>query len=298
MSNRARETWRQTYLNRGTAPFWGFHLVALLGVLYLGFSWTGLALAITLYVARMFFITAGFHRYFSHRAFKTSRPVQAVLAFGAQTSLQRGALFWAAKHRHHHRFSDTPHDVHSAVRDGFWWAHLGWSTSTTSNGTDLTKVADLAKFPELVWLNRWKHLPAVMLAVALLLLGGVHALVWGFFVSTVLLWHGTFTINSLSHMYGRRRYPTPDTSRNNWALAILTMGEGWHNNHHHYQSSANQGFRWWEIDVTYYLLRGLAAVGLIWEVRRAPQHVVEGVRAHAPITAAPTGATLGAAQGR
>ncbi|MCE9575522.1 MAG: acyl-CoA desaturase [Deltaproteobacteria bacterium] len=285
MSKRARETWSETYLNRGTAPFWGFHLVAILGVLYLGFSWTGLGLALAFYVARMFFITAGFHRYFSHRAFKTSRPVQAVLAFGAQTSLQRGALFWAAKHRHHHRFSDTPDDVHSAVRDGFWWSHLGWSTSKTSNGTDLTKVADLAKFPELVWLNRWKHLPAVMLAVALLALGGVHALVWGFFVSTVLLWHGTFTINSLSHMFGRRRYETTDTSRNNWALAILTMGEGWHNNHHHYQSSANQGFRWWQIDVTYYLLRGLAAVGLIWDVRRAPPHVVHG-HARAPAAAA------------
>ncbi|MCE9575520.1 MAG: acyl-CoA desaturase [Deltaproteobacteria bacterium] len=269
-------------------PFWAIHLVAILGVLYLGFSWSGLLLALALYVARMFFVTAGFHRYFSHHAFKTSRPFQAVLAFGAQTSLQRGALWWAAKHRKHHRFSDTPDDIHSAARDGFWWSHVGWSTSNTSAGTDLTKVPDLAKFPELVWLNRWKHLPAVVLAIALALLGGLHALVWGFFVSTVLLWHGTFTINSLSHMFGRRRYETKDQSRNNWVLAILTLGEGWHNNHHHYQSSANQGFRWWQIDVTYYLLRGLGAVGLIWDIRRAPHHVVFETRAPRAV-AAPVG---------
>ena len=131
---------------------------------------------------------------------------------------------------------------------------------------------DLLRFPELRFLNRtpMEIVPTFVLALVMFLAGGSYALVWGYFVSTVLLWHGSFSINSLSHLFGRKRYATTDDSRNNWALAILTTGEGWHNNHHHYQSSANQGFRWWEYDTTYYFLRLLALCGLIWELRRPP----------------------------
>jgi stearoyl-CoA desaturase (delta-9 desaturase) len=254
--------------------FWAFHVVAIVGVVWLGFSWSGLGLAIASYFARMFFVTAGFHRYFSHRSFKTSRAMQAVLAFGGQTCLQRGVLWWAATHRHHHKHSDQPGDAHSPIVDGFWWAHVGWSTSMLSDHPDYAKIRDLTGYPELRLLDRFKFTPAILYAVALLAIGGWHAVIWGFFASTVLLWHGTFTINSLSHLVGRRRYDTPDRSRNHWALALITMGEGWHNNHHHYMSSANQGFRWYEIDLSYYLLRGLAAVGLVWDLRRAPAHVV------------------------
>jgi len=289
-----REPWAKTYLNPGTMVFWGFHAVAVAGVIALGFSWSGLGLAVALYFARMFFVSAGYHRYFSHRSYRTSRVFQAVLAFGAQTALQRGVLWWAAKHRHHHRFSDLEGDTHSPKIDGFWWSHVGWSTSETSSGADYAVVRDLAKYPELRLLDRLKHWPAVLLAIALLLIGGWHALVWGFFVSTVLLWHGTFTINSLSHVIGRRRYPTTDTSRNNWALALITMGEGWHNNHHHYMASCNQGFRWYEIDPSYYLLRGLGAIGVVWDVRRAPPHVVEGgARSRAKSNAGPETASSG-----
>jgi stearoyl-CoA desaturase (Delta-9 desaturase) len=276
MSLKSSETWAQTYMNPGTMVFWGFHVVAIVGAILLGFSWSGLILALSFYYGRMLFVSVGYHRYFSHRSFRTSRPVQLVMAVGAQTALQRGVLWWASKHRDHHRYADTDKDVHSAVRDGFWWSHVGWSTSNTSAGVDFARIPDFAKYPELRWLNRWKHLPAVALAVVLALVGGVHALIWGFFVSTVLLWHGTFTVNSLAHLVGRRRYETPDTSRNNWALAFITMGEGWHNNHHHYMSSANQGFRWYEIDLAYYVLLGLEKLHVVWDVRRAPAHVVEG----------------------
>jgi len=291
MEARTQPSWVRTYFNPGSIPFWGVHVAAVVGVALVGFSWTGLILALALYVGRMFFVTAGYHRYFSHRAFRTSRAGQLALAVGAQTALQRGVLWWAAKHRDHHRYSDTERDVHSPRQRGFWWAHLGWSTSKTSDGTDLAKVKDLARYPELRWLNRHKHLPAIALAVVLLAAGGPAALVWGFFVSTVLLWHGTFTINSLTHVIGKRRYATGDDSRNHWALALITLGEGWHNNHHYYQRSANQGFYWWEVDITFYVLRGLEKLGLVRDVHRAPRHVVENparrVATPAPAPVAP-----------
>jgi stearoyl-CoA desaturase (delta-9 desaturase) len=269
-------SWR-TYLNRGSLPFWGMHLTAAIGVALLGFSWTGLALALALYPIRMFFVTAGYHRYFSHRTFKTSRVGQAVLAFITQTSMQRGVLWWAATHRHHHRTSDEPDDIHSPVQNGFWYSHLGWSCSPKSNEIQAKECRDLTRYPELVAIDRAKHLPGILFAAILLLVGGAHALVWGFFVSTVILWHGTFTINSLSHVIGRRRYATTDDSRNNWLLALITLGEGWHNNHHHYQSSCRQGFFWWEVDLTYYGLRALSWVGLVWDVREPPRHIRDGV---------------------
>jgi stearoyl-CoA desaturase (delta-9 desaturase) len=293
MPGRPSDSIRETYFNAGSLPFWGVHAIAVAGVIWLGFSWTGLALALALYVARMFFVCVGYHRYFSHRSFRTSRVFQFILGVGAQTSMQRGILWWAAKHRQHHRASDTPDDVHSPRQDGFWWAHLGWSTSQTSSGTDLSKVHDLARYPELRALDRAKHLPGILLAVVLLLVGGVHALVWGFFVSTVLLWHGTFTINSLAHVIGRRRYQTSDDSKNHWGLALITLGEGWHNNHHHYQASARQGFRWWEIDLAYYGLRALAAIGVVWDLRRPPAHVVANL-ARPPLPVEEPKATIAA----
>jgi stearoyl-CoA desaturase (delta-9 desaturase) len=260
-----------------TVLFWGVHLAAVVGIVACGWSWSGLMLAAISYAVRMVVVTAAYHRYFAHRAFKTSRPFQLLLALGAQSAAQKGVLWWASHHRWHHRYADTAQDVHSPRRRGFWYAHLGWIMSDTWIETKTALVSDLARYPELRFLNRRgvQIAPAVALALAFLFVGGVNALVWGFFVSTVLLWHGSFTINSLAHLFGNRRYDTPDDSRNNWALAILTSGEGWHNNHHRYQSSANQGFRWWEIDVTYYVLRLLSLLGLIWDLRRPPAQVLE-----------------------
>ena len=254
-------------------PFWGVQIAAVVGVIALGFSWSGLALAAALYLVRMFGITAGYHRYFSHRAFRTSRAGQFALALLGSLSAQQGVLWWAAHHRRHHRFSDQPGDVHSAKREGFYWSHVGWILSPDYKETDWAAVPDLARYPELRWLNRYDMVPVVALAVVLFAVGGAWALVWGFFVSTTVLWHATFSINSLAHKLGRRRYPTTDESRNSLALALLTLGEGWHNNHHYYQRSASQGFYWWEIDLTYYALRGLQAIGLVSGVARPPRHV-------------------------
>ncbi len=255
-------------------PFWAIHLLAFAGVCWVGFSWWGLALAVGMYYLRMFGITAGFHRYFSHRGFKTSRPVQFALAFLGTTSVQKGVLWWAAHHRWHHLHSDDEHDIHSPKQRGFWWSHLGWILSHRYNETDFKRIKDFAKYPELRWINRWHLVPPAIFGAVIYLVGGLEAFVWGFLVSTVALWHGTFFINSLAHVYGSRRYDTSDTSRNSLMLALLTMGEGWHNNHHHYQSTANQGFFWWEIDASYYTLRAMSSVGLVWDLRRPPERIL------------------------
>ena len=257
----------------GTIPFWLCHL-ACLGAIWTGFGVWEAVLCLGLYYVRMFGVTAGYHRYFAHRSYRTSRWFQFVLAWLAMSSTQKGVLWWAGHHRTHHQHSDEAGDVHSPKLDGFWWSHVGWILSTRYNQTDWARIKDMASFPELRWLNRWWLLPPVTLAVGLYLLGGWSWLIWGFFVSTVLLWHGTFTINSLSHVLGSRRYPTTDTSKNNWYLALLTMGEGWHNNHHHYMSSVKQGFFWWEFDATYYVLKVLSWLGIVWDLRQPPREML------------------------
>jgi stearoyl-CoA desaturase (delta-9 desaturase) len=257
----------------GSIPFFTIHALAIGGVIWMGWSWWGFLLAIALYAVRMFGVTAGYHRYFSHRTFKTSRAGQLALAVLAMSSAQKGVLWWASHHRVHHKYSDQPGDVHSVLLDGFWWSHVGWILSKGSEKTDLGRVRDLTKFPELLWLDKYYLAPPVALGVGLFLAGGWWALLWGLLVSTVLLWHGTFTINSLTHVFGSARYRTTDNSKNNFWLALITLGEGWHNNHHYYQRAVNQGFFWWEIDVTYWCLRALAAVGLVWDLHTVPPRV-------------------------
>ena len=259
-----------------SVPFYLVHVVAVAGVLWSGWSWKGFALALALYYLRIFGVTGGYHRYFSHRTYRTSRAFQFVLAVLAQSSVQKGALWWAAHHRHHHKHSDGIEDPHSFRERGFWYSHVGWILSRETEDTDYSRIPDLARYPELRWLNNWHVVPGVALAVGLYLVGGWHALLWGFFVSTVATWHGTFTINSLSHWWGNRRYSTTDESRNNPVLAILTMGEGWHNNHHFYARSCRQGFFWWEIDLTYYVLKALSVVGIVWDIQVPPQEVIRG----------------------
>ncbi|MFV3074175.1 acyl-CoA desaturase [Niveispirillum fermenti] len=254
-------------------PFILVH-VACLGAIWTGVAWQDVVLALVLYGARMFGITGGYHRYFSHRSYKTGRVVQFLLAFLAQSSAQRGALWWAATHRHHHKYSDTVHDVHSPRHKGFFYAHVGWIFTAKHDKADYRAIGDLTKYPELVWLDRHYYVPPVLLGFATWALFGWSGLVVGFLWSTVALYHATFCINSLAHVLGRPRYLTGDDSRNNWALAIATMGEGWHNNHHHYQSAARQGFRWWEVDTSYYIIKALQALRLVWDVHEPPASVV------------------------
>ena len=264
-------------------PFIGMHLVALVGVWWVGFSWFALWTAVALYALRMFAITGFYHRYFSHKTFKTSRPLQFLFALIGASSVQRGPLWWAAHHRNHHRHSDTALDVHSPVTQSFFVSHMGWFLTRSGYRTDRAVIADLMKFPELRLLDRFDVLVPIALATALLLLGGwlgqhrpeygtnaAQLLVWGFFVSTVVLFHATVTINSFVHRFGTRRYRTRDHSRNHWLLALITFGEGWHNNHHHFPGAARCGFFWWEYDLTWYGLKLMSWCRLVWDLKPVP----------------------------
>jgi stearoyl-CoA desaturase (delta-9 desaturase) len=253
-------------------PFVLVHL-ACFAAFWTGVTWQAVALGVALYWLRIFAIGAGYHRYFSHRAFKTGRVFQFLLAVLAQSTAQKSVLWWAAKHRHHHRHADTEADIHSPRHRGFLYSHVGWIFARRNDATDLDKVADLARYPELRWLHRHELVPPILLAVLCLAVAGWPGLVVGFFCSTVAVYHATFCINSLAHVRGRRRYVTGDDSRNNWPLALATMGEGWHNNHHAYQSSARQGFRWWEVDATFYILTALSWVGLVRDLKSPPAAV-------------------------
>ena len=263
-------------------PFVLMHVVCL-AAFWVGWSPVAVMTAVAFYVLRMFAITAFYHRYFSHRSFKTSRVGQFVFGMLGASAVQRGPVWWAAHHRHHHAHSDKPADAHSPVQHGFIRAHMGWFLSKKGFTPDLKCVRDLMKFPELRLLDRFDILVPVVFAVAIFFAGvylentqpqlgtsGWQMLVWGFFISTIACYHGTYTINSLSHVFGKQRYRTGDQSRNNWFLALITLGEGWHNNHHHYPSSARQGFYWWELDFTWYALKAMSWLGIIWDLRAVP----------------------------
>ncbi len=257
-------------------PFLAVHLVAIATPFVVPPTWRLAGLALAVYASFMFGITAGYHRYFSHRAFRTGRVFQFVLALLGTLSVQKGVLWWAGHHRDHHRYSDGEKDVHSPVQQGFWWSHVGWILAARYDRSRPERVKDLARYPELLWLDRYALVPPVAFAAVLFLLGGLPALLWGFFVPVTVCWHVTFSINSVAHVLGSRRYATADDSRNNPLLALLTFGEGWHNNHHFYPSTANQGWFWWELDVSYLVLRALAVVGVVRDLRTPPPHVREG----------------------
>ncbi len=273
-----------TFMQVATAcVFWMVHLTCFF-VLWVGVSWIAVLICLALYGIRMFAITGGYHRYFSHRSFQTSRSFQFVLALLGCTSAQKGPIWWASHHRHHHKYSDTEYDVHSPKISGLYYAHMGWVLSKQYKHTETALVQDLTKFPELQFLGHLYMLPPILLATATYYLGvgldntfpalqtsGPQMLVWGFFVSTVLLYHGTFCINSFTHLIGRQRFHTGDDSCNHWLLALITLGEGWHNNHHRYPGSERQGMYWWEIDITHYGLVALSKLGIVWDLRSYPQ---------------------------
>ena len=271
-------------------PFLLIH-AAVIAVFFVGVSWTAVAVCIALYALRMFAVTAGYHRLFSHRSFKTTRVFQFILGWIATSATQKGPLWWAANHRHHHATSDTEEDAHSP-KYGFWWSHVGWFLCKKFHSTNYKLIPDLTRFRELRFLNRCYVLPPITLALGTAALGwGLHRwapslhtntlqmLVWGYFVSTVLLYHGTFVVNSLAHVIGRRRFATKDDSRNSFLIAIVTLGEGWHNNHHFVPSSERQGFYWWEVDITHYTLKLLSWLGIVWDLNVPPRHIYALVEA-------------------
>lgn len=268
-------------------PFVLIHM-ACLAVFIVGFSWFAFNFAILLYALRMFAITGFYHRYFSHKAFRTSRPFQFILAVLGATAVQRGPLWWASHHRHHHAYSDGHKDTHSPLQHGFLWSHVGWFLASRNFFTQTHRVKELSTFFELRLLDRYDSIIPVLLGIGIYMLGdwlavahpdygtnGMQLFIWGFVISTVVLYHATFSVNSLAHVWGKRRYATKDHSRNNFMIALMTLGEGWHNNHHHYPASANQGFYWWEIDLTYYGLKILSALGLIWDLKTVPVSIRE-----------------------
>jgi stearoyl-CoA desaturase (delta-9 desaturase) len=265
-------------------PFFLLHL-SVPAVFLVGWSPVALWTALGLYVVRMFFITAFYHRYFSHKAYRVSRPVQFLMSAAGATAVQRGALWWAAHHRFHHAHSDEDVDSHSP-RHGFWWSHMFWFLTKSGSHTRERLIPDFRKFPELFLMERWFLVPPLLLAAALFAFGelaaarwpqlgttGWQMFVWGFGVSTVALYHGTYTINSVSHVWGKQRYETGDTSRNNWLLALVTLGEGWHNNHHHFSASARQGFYWWEIDISWYGLWVLEKLRIVRDLKPVPDYI-------------------------
>jgi stearoyl-CoA desaturase (delta-9 desaturase) len=268
-------------------PFVILHL-GCFAIFVVGWSWTAIYAAIGLYLIRMFAITGIYHRYFSHRTFKTSRTAQFIFALVGAASAQRGPLWWAANHRHHHRESDTPADPHSPVHHSFFRSHAGWFMCTRYYATSYHRIRDFARFPELVWLNRFDKAVPAALGLGVYLVGrwlefampslgvtGMQLFIWGFVLSTTILFHATASINSLAHIFGYQRYATGDASRNNFWLALITLGEGWHNNHHKHMSCTRQGFYWWEIDITYYGLKVLAWLGVIWDLKQVPRQAYD-----------------------
>lgn len=258
---------RDERINLATSvPFVAFHVLAA-AALTVRLTGPAVALGVGLYFVRLSFLTIGYHRLLSHRAFTTGRVVQFLLALGATTAVQKGPLWWSAGHRHHHRYADTGQDIHSP-RDGFWWSHVGWVLCDKYKSLDYDIVRDLSCYPELRALDRYHWVAPAVLAAGCLAVAGPGGLLFGFFLSTVLLWHAFYSVNSMSHRFGSRRYETSDGSHNVALLALITNGEGWHNNHHHYPQSARVGFRWWEVDPSYYAICALEACGLARDVRR------------------------------
>jgi stearoyl-CoA desaturase (delta-9 desaturase) len=277
----------------GSIPFMGVHVVGLLAWLT-GISWAAVGMCLFMYYFRMFAITGIYHRYFSHRSYKTSRVFQFLMGVWGTSCGQQGPLWWAAHHRHHHKYSDTPEDIHSPGLRGFWWSHWGWILCKRYADTNEEAVKDLVKYPELKFINKYHGAAPFVLATLIYFFGsflehaapqlhtnGMQMLCWGFFTSTTLLYHGTFTINSLSHVFGKKRFETGDDSKNNFWLALITMGEGWHNNHHKFPYAESQGIYWWELDMSHYILKMFSWVGLVWDIQKHPMDQINRLQAKA-----------------
>jgi stearoyl-CoA desaturase (delta-9 desaturase) len=265
ISNRVRTNWI-------TAIVLALFHIGAVAALFM-FSWKAFAVALALHwICVGFGISLGYHRLHTHRSYTVPKIVDYFFAVCGALTLEGGPIFWVATHRIHHQKSDQPGDPHSP-RDGAFWAHVGWilfGETNHNNTKKLSKYApDLAKDRFYVWLNNWHWVPMVILAVALFAWGGLPMLLWGIALRVVVGLHATWMINSATHMFGTRRFATRDDSRNSLWIALLTFGEGWHNNHHAHPSSARHGLTWYEFDISWVTLRLMRAVGLARNIKVA-----------------------------
>ncbi len=252
-----------------------FHVAAIGGAAATGVSLQALLICAACYLFAMMGISIAYHRYFAHKAFKTSRAFQFVLGVWGSLAVEKGPLWWASAHRHHHRYSDTANDIHSPLHRGYLFAHSGWFLDRRIRHADFALCPEFARYRELVWLDRWNWIPVTVYAGLLYFAFGLVGLVWGFFVATVAVWHMTHLVGSILHgPIGYRRFATPDNSRNSLLLALPLLGEGFHNNHHCFPYSARCGLAWWEVDINWWVIRALAAAGLVWSVRVPPGAVL------------------------
>ncbi|MBZ5674968.1 MAG: fatty acid desaturase [Acidobacteriia bacterium] len=253
------------------AVFSIFHLGAVAALFY--FSWPAVFAAVGLYwISLSLGIGAGYHRLLTHRSFHTPRWIEYILAVCGTLALEGGPIAWVATHRIHHQFSDKPGDPHTP-RDGKWWAHIIWTlvgNSTHNKTAQFARYApDLSKDRFLVWLSTYNYVPLLVLSALLLSFGGLPFLLWGVFFRVTMGLHVTWMVNSVTHIWGRRRFPTRDDSKNNWYVALLSFGEGWHNNHHAHPTSARHGLAWYELDMSWLAIRVLKMLGLATSVQVA-----------------------------
>lgn len=236
------------------------------------FSWTNLAVTAFLWwFVQSFGLGIGYHRLLTHRGFKTSKAFEYFLTFLASISMQSGAITWVTSHRIHHAFTDTDTDPHSPIKNGFWWSHIGWifkgAAQNNDEATHKRYSPDLMKDKVHILINKYYIAPTVVLAIALYFIGGYSMVLWGIFLRTTWAWHCTWLVNSATHLWGSRRFETKEDSRNNGWVALLTWGEGWHNNHHAYPTSARHGLTWYEFDINWLQLKVLEKIGIIWEMK-------------------------------
>lgn len=262
-------SWRNVFF------FGAIHALALLAPWY--FSWSALGITIALHwLLGSIGICLGYHRLLTHRSFQVPKLLEYAIALIGSLALQGGPIFWVAGHRQHHAFTeDIDKDPYSARR-GFWWSHMLWimypRAEFFTTATYRKYAPDLARDPFYTWLDRYFLLLQLPLAIGLYALGGWSFVVWGVFLRIVLLWHTTWLINSATHLFGDRPFNTDDGSRNLWWAALLTFGEGWHNNHHAHPNVAKAGWQWWQVDITWWAIRALQAIGLAKKVVMPPNH--------------------------
>jgi len=281
-------TFREPFSPVTTAFMVAFHVGAIAALFM--FSWKALAFAAILWwITGSLGIGMGYHRLLTHRGYKTYKPVEYFLTICSTLTLQGGPMFWVATHRMHHQNTDVEGDPHSP-RDGGFWAHMGWIMTGRQlhnhSSALLPYIPDLRKDKFHVWISKWHWLPISVLGIVIFAVGGIQYLMWGIFLRTVVGLHATWLVNSATHMWGSQRFLTGDTSKNSFWVAMLTFGEGWHNNHHAHPQSAKHGIAWYEFDMNWMGISALRMLGLAWDIKLPKLKPAENVPDKAPVAVA------------